>query len=269
MSSETQAWSGLERLVRRDRVIISLALGAITLLAWVYLFHMAAEMNLAASEAARHAAMGMMMDMRAWSASNIVMLLVMWSVMMVGMMLPSAAPVMLLVVGTYRRRGWQHSRLATISFLFGYLAAWTGFSLLATLSQTALHHAALLSSAMSANSPRLAGGIFLVAGLYQWAPWKQSCLTHCQSPLQFLTQHWREGTWGAFRMGLHHGLFCVGCCWALMLLLFAAGVMNLIWVAAIAAFVLIEKLLPRAPILGRAAGVLMCAWGVYLLTRDS
>jgi len=128
--------------------------------------------------------------------------------------------------------------------------------------------AALLSDAMTAESPLLAGGIFLLAGLYQWAPWKRSCLTHCHSPLQFLTAHWREGIGGAFRMGMYHGIFCVGCCWALMLLLFAAGVMNLWWVAALSVFVLVEKLLPRVSYLSRIAGVLLAAWGAYLLINN-
>jgi predicted metal-binding membrane protein len=189
----------------------------------------------------------------------------MWSVMMVGMMLPSAAPVILLVVGAYRRRGGRGAQLCTIAFTVGYLAAWTGFSAAAALAQTALHAAALLSGAMASKSAVLAGGIFVVAGAYQWAPWKYACLSHCRSPLHFLSQEWREGALGAFRMGLRHGVFCVGCCWALMVILFAAGVMNLLWVAAIAAFVLVEKLLPGGPLVGRATGALLIAWGTYLM----
>jgi predicted metal-binding membrane protein len=122
---------------------------------------------------------------------------------------------------------------------------------------------------MAAQSAALAGGIFLLAGLYQWTPLKNACLSHCQSPLAFLTKEWREGAWGAFVMGLRHGLFCVGCCWALMALLFAAGVMNLLWVAAIAIFVLAEKLLPRGLLLGRASGALLVAWGVFLIVRGN
>lgn len=125
----------------------------------------------------------------------------------------------------------------------------------------------MLSEYMAAKSPWLSGSFFLMAGLYQWLPWKAACLHHCQSPLQFLSAHWQEGIFGGFRMGLHHGLFCVSCCWALMLLLFAAGVMNLFWVAAIAAFVLIEKITPRSLALSRAAGILLCGWGLYLFSQ--
>jgi predicted metal-binding membrane protein len=266
MATAIQTLSPIERLVRRDRLVIGCALAIITLLAWIYLIRMAASMQGAADEAAMHAAMGMTMD-SPWALADIWMLFVMWSVMMAGMMLPSAAPVIMLVVGTYRRRGGSSARVAAVFFIVGYLAAWTGFSALATLLQTYLHQISLLSGYMRANSLWLAGGIFLVAGIYQWLPWKAACLSHCQSPIQFLSAHWREGTGGGFRMGLHHGLFCVGCCWALMLLLFAAGVMNLLWVAAIAAFVLAEKILPRSEWIGRAAGILMIVWGGYLLTR--
>jgi predicted metal-binding membrane protein len=256
----------IERLVRRDRLITLFALSLITLLAWLYLVRMAGGMQTAANEAEMHAAMGMT-DMAAWSWRDSIALFVMWAVMMAGMMLPSAAPVILMVLAVYRRRGGQHARVSTAAFATGYLAAWTGFSAVAALAQTALHRAALMSSAMSSKSTVLTGGIFLLAGVYQWLPFKNACLSHCRSPLQFLSQEWREGAAGALRMGLRHGLFCVACCWALMALLFAAGVMNLLWVAAIAAFVLVEKLLPQGLWVGRLTGVLLTAWGVYLLSH--
>ena len=262
----TRVSSPVERLLRRDRLIVCLALAAVTLLAWLYLGRMAAGMRAAASEADMHAAMGMT-EMAAWSTADVVALFLMWTVMMAGMMLPSAAPVILLVIGTYRRRGGRHARTATAAFAGGYLAAWTGFSLVAALAQAALHAAALMSSGMATRSSLLTGAIFLGAGAYQWAPLKRACLTRCRSPLQFLSEEWREGLAGAFRLGLRHGLFCVGCCWGLMALLFAAGVMNLLWVAAIGAFVLAEKVLPRGPLIGRLAGIASLAWGTYLLIR--
>jgi predicted metal-binding membrane protein len=151
----------------------------------------------------------------------------------------------------------------------GYLVAWTAFSGVAALAQAALHAAALMSSAMVSQSAMLAGGIFIVAGAYQWMPLKNACLAHCRSPLHFLAREWREGAAGGFLMGLRHGLFCVGCCWALMTLLFAAGVMNLLWVAAITAFVLVEKLLPPGRLVGRIAGTLLMCWGVFLLARGA
>ncbi|MBI4463683.1 MAG: DUF2182 domain-containing protein [Acidobacteria bacterium] len=264
MAITTPELTTIERLVRRDRLITSLGLGLVTLLAWIYLAQMAQGMAAASSEAEMHAAMGMV-DTVNWGWGETVALFVMWAVMMAGMMLPSAAPIILMVVTVYRRRGGQQAGRGTAAFAGGYLAAWTGFSALAALVQTGLHAATLLSSAMASESAMLAGGIFFVAGIYQWLPFKNACLSHCRSPLQFLSQEWREGTGGAFLMGFRHGLFCLGCCWALMTLLFAAGVMNLLWVAAITAFVLAEKLLPRGLMFGRIAGVLLIAWGLHLL----
>jgi predicted metal-binding membrane protein len=243
----------LERLIRRDRVVIVLGLAGITLLAWIYLVRMASGMHAAAMDAEMHAAMGMP-GMRTWGATDLLMLFLMWDVMMIGMMVPSAAPCMLLVVGTYRRRG-PGARGMTTAFVTGYLAAWTVFSAAAALMQAALHQATLLSPGMASRSPVLAGGIFLIAGAYQWLPLKNACLTRCRSPLDFLGREWREGPAGALSMGLRHGLFCVGCCWALMTLLFVAGVMNLVWVAAIAGFVLVEKLMRHGAAAGRVAGI--------------
>ena len=254
----------LERAVRQDRALVLLGLVAITLLSWLYLVRMADMMNAAAGDKAMHAAMGMP-EMAAWGAAELVMLFVMWAVMMVAMMLPSAAPMILLVVGTYRRRG-DRARFLTAAFASGYVVAWTVFSAAAALAQLALHRAALLSAEMVANSAIIGGAILVFAGVYQWLPLKAACLTHCRSPLAFLGAHWREGAGGALEMGLRHGLFCVGCCWALMLLLFAAGVMNLFWVAAITIFVLLEKLTPRGQAVSRAAGVALVAWGGWVLT---
>ena len=265
MEPEVDALTQLERIVRRDRLVVAFALAVVTMFAWVYLFRMAAGMRAAATEAEMHAAMGMT-GMNAWSAGDAVALFVMWAVMMAGMMLPSAAPMILLVAATHRRQGGQSAQMRTASFAGGYLVAWTEFSLAAAMAQTVLHEAAIMSPAMVTQSRLISGGIFLAAGVYQWMPFKHACLTHCRSPLQFVSEHWREGISGAFTLGLRHGLFCIGCCWMLMLLLFAAGVMNLAWVAALGALVLVEKLLRHGPLVARLSGVLFVAWGLYLVT---
>lgn len=259
--------SALERAVRKDRVIVAAGLAAITLVAWGYLLRMAVMMNAAATEADMHIAMGMT-DQRAWSAADFAVLFSMWTIMMAGMMLPSAAPVILLVTGTYRRRG-DRSQLLSVPFIAGYLIAWTAFSVLAALTQVILHRTLLLSPSMVSSSALLGGAILIIAGAYQWLPLKQACLSHCRSPLGFLTSEWREGVMGALTMGLRHGVFCVGCCWALMAVLFAVGVMNVLWVAVIAIFVLIEKLAPHGARVGRLAGIALVVWGAWVLAAGA
>lgn len=265
MESSISTPSAFERVIRQDRLIVLAGLAVITLLSWIYLVSMASSMNAAAVDAAMHAAMGMP-EMADWGMAELVMLFLMWTVMMVAMMLPSAGPVVLLVLGTCRRRG-RSARPLSVAFASGYLTAWTVFSLVAAVIQLFLHRVAVLSPAMATRSAVAGGAILLVAGAYQWLPLKNTCLVHCRSPLAFIASEWRDGAGGAFTMGLRHGLYCVGCCWALMLLLFAAGVMNLIWVAAIALFVLLEKVAPRGVLLGRAAGVLLMLWGAWILMR--
>ena len=250
-----------------DRLATVAALLAATLLCWFYLYRMTAGMSAIAAEHDMHAAMGMP-DMAAWGVTELLGLLLMWIVMMAGMMLPSATPIIILVMNTYKRRGGRDARWSTLAFVSGYLVAWTGFSFAAAALQAILHRMALMSPAMVSQSAIVAGAIFLVAGVYQWMPLKAACLTHCRSPFHFLAHEWREGPAGGFMMGLRHGLFCVGCCWALMLLLFAVGVMNLVWVAAIAAFVLVEKLMRGGMLFSRAAGATSVLWGTYLLTRS-
>jgi predicted metal-binding membrane protein len=152
-------------------------------------------------------------------------------------------------------------------FLLGYLAVWTAFSAIATFAQWGLHKAALLSPAMAATSPVLNGGLLIAAGIFQWTPLKLACLKGCRSPLSFLMSEWREGASGAFVMGLRHGTYCVGCCWVLMALLFVAGVMNLLWVAVIALFVMAEKMLPKGELIARVSGVALILAGVAMAAR--
>jgi predicted metal-binding membrane protein len=260
---QSPTWA-VERAIRRERVLVILGLVATTALAWIYLLREAGTMAAMAQESQMHAAMGMA-DMAAWGGSQWVGLFVMWAVMMGAMMLPSASPVILLVLGVYRRRQDPQARVAAIAFGVGYLLAWTAFSAAAASVQVLLHRAALLANDMRVGSGALAGAVLVVAGVYQWLPIKAACLTHCHSPLGYLSQHWREGPLGGISMGLRQGLFCVGCCWLLMTLLFVVGVMNLYWVAALTVFVLIEKLVRGGTMLGRAAGTAAAAWGLYLL----
>jgi predicted metal-binding membrane protein len=248
----------LEAALRRDRLIVTGGLLALTALAWVYIARMAVGMP------AHH---GMaMLQARPWDVGETVGLALMWIVMMIAMMIPSVAPVILLFAGVSRRRRTQGVLAAPVSvFTLGYLLAWTGYAVLAALTQSALHSAALLSPAMASASPALGGTILMLAGVYQWLPVKGACLSHCRSPLGFFSAEWREGVSGALWMGFRHGSYCVGCCWALMALLFVAGVMNLVWVAAIAGFVLAEKVVPNGRLLGRITGAALAGCGLWVL----
>ncbi len=200
-----------------------------------------------------------------WSAMDLALLFVMWLVMMVAMMVPSATPMLLMFATIARqRRARQQPAIPTGIFLSGYLLVWAGYSAIATFAQWALHSAALLSPMMVTTSTRLGGGLLIVAGLFQFTPLKSLCLSRCRSTLGFLTAEWREGLRGALIMGVKHGGYCVTCCWSLMALLFVAGVMNLLWVVAIAVFVLLEKLTPSGKLLSRAAGVVFIAAGFWM-----
>lgn len=202
-----------------------------------------------------------------WDAGYLLLIFLMWTVMMVAMMLPSALPTILIFHQAVRndpKVGSPSWRM--FAFVAGYILAWSGFSVAATLLQWGLAEAALLSPMMVSASPWLGGGLLIVAGVYQWTPIKHACLRHCRSPLAFLMEHWQPGMPGALRLGLRHGLYCVGCCWALMLLLFVGGVMSLLWIGAITAFVLIEKLAPYGAQGGRLSGLALVIAGVWVLT---
>jgi predicted metal-binding membrane protein len=248
-------------VVSRDRIIVLCGLAIITALSWAYVSSLASDMY--------NMDMGMEMatpQMQAWEVTDFALTFVMWTVMMVAMMTPSAAPMILMFAGINRRRQKQQvSYVPTSVFLLGYLVVWAAFSVLATAAQWGLHAVSLLSPMLVSTSPALGGILLLIAGVYQWTPLKHACLSKCRSPLGFVLNEWREGRWGALLMGLKHGGYCTGCCWSLMALLFVAGVMNLLWVAAIAGFILLEKAAPAGQGMGRAAGVLMVAGGVVLL----
>ena len=206
------------------------------------------------------------LKMRPWSVVDGLLMFVMWAIMMIAMMLPSAAPMILIFARVNaKQRDKGNAYIPTAIFTAGYLVVWSVFSLLATGVQWGLQNAALLSSEMVSTSVYLGGTLFVAAGIYQWTPLKQACLKHCRSPLEFVLHHWRPGTAGAFRMGLGHGAFCLGCCWSVMALLFVGGVMNLIWVAIIAIFVALENIFPNGHWVGRITGLAMIAAGGYLI----
>lgn len=253
------AGSIIEAALRRDRVVVISALAAVVVLAWGYL--------LAGAGMGVHEMDGMLMARHpSWTPGYVAVVLLMWAVMMAAMMLPSAAPMILLFGTIARRRQAAGATPAdTGAFGIGYVVVWTAFSLAAVLLQFGLDRASLLSPTMNTTSEALAGVVLIGAGIYQWTPLKQACLRRCRSPLDFLMTEWREGRRGAFVMGLRHGEYCLGCCWVLMLLLFVGGIMNMAWIAGIAVFVLIEKLAPTGHWIGQAAGVVLVLWGAAAL----
>jgi predicted metal-binding membrane protein len=258
-----RAASGLEATLRRDRRVVAASLLLVVALAWLYLWRDAAMMS--------HMGMPDMPTssmLRGWAAGPLAVTFAMWTVMMVGMMLPSAAPTILLYAAMVRKNGERGTVLPGVwVFTSGYLAVWTTFSLLATLLQVALEQASLLTPMMASASKVMSATVLIAAGIYQWLPVKQACLRNCRNPLQFFVARWRRGVSGAFRMGAESGAYCVGCCWVLMLLLFVAGVMNLLWVALIAGFVLVEKLLPAGRLTSGLAGVALTLSGLALLIK--
>lgn len=229
------------------------SIAAVTALAWLYLVVIAGMTSMAD-----------MARLRPWTGAEAVMMFIMWAVMMVGMMLPSATP-MVLLYARVCRKSLDMAAPDTGAFVMGYVAVWTLFSAAATALQWGLEQAALLSPTMTSASPFFAGMVLVLAGLYQWTPAKQACLSRCRSPVEFLSTHWRPGAGGAFAMGLRHGAFCVGCCWALMALLFVGGVMNLLWVALITVFVLLEKVVPFGHGVGKTAGALLALAGLAVI----
>lgn len=251
----------------RDRVLIGACAIAVAALAWAYLVHLADGMMPAMPSGGTMADMGMAMA-APWTLAEFAFLFWMWAVMMVGMMAPSVTPAMLLFAGAQARRAGGQVRLAVPMFALGYAIVWLGFSACAALAQWALHDASLLSTQMAASSQRVGGAILCAVGIYQWLPIKTACLVRCRSPLAFLLAHWREGRAGALRMGLRHGAWCLGCCVALMAALFVVGVMNLVAVAALALFVLVEKIGPAGVAIARIGGVLLIAAGVAMLARS-
>jgi predicted metal-binding membrane protein len=203
-----------------------------------------------------------------WTAAHFAFMAAMWVVMMIGMMTPSIAPMVLLYVGLARHSSVRGHAFAPPGwFMAGYLLAWAGFSVAATLLQWLLEWRAIVAPMMAGTSRQLAGALLLATGVYQWLPIKQSCLSQCRAPLSFVQRHggFQSSVRGSLRLGLLHGAYCIGCCWVLMTLLFAFGVMNFYWIAGLMGYVLLEKLMPRGRLVSRAAGFVMASAGIAYL----
>jgi predicted metal-binding membrane protein len=226
----------------RDLFLIFSALGSTIFIAWGYLFTLSEKMSSMDMSSINVAGM---VGMHTWRGDDFIRMFAMWVVMMIGMMIPTAMRAVLIFGAVVNRAARPGSPVAlTYWFVTGYVFIWAIFSLGATGFQWALDQEGLLSPMMVVASPNLGAGLLIAAGLYQFTPWKNTCLRHCQSPIMFIARRYRAGRFSALRLGAHHGAYCLGCCWVLMGLLFLGGVMNLIWIAAIAGFVLLEKLLP-------------------------
>ena len=251
----------IELLARRDRIIVLASLVLLVILAWAYTVVMA----LHGSQAHQHGGMALA-AWRPWTATEAAFMLLMWIVMMAAMMVPSAAPMLLAFARISRARAQASAPISySGAFLLGYLTLWAAFGLFATATQGLLHAATLLSPAMASVNPIFSSAVLIAAGIYQFTPIKDACLAKCRMPLGFLLSEWRDGSGGAFVMGLRHGLYCVGCCWLVMALLFVAGVMNLVWIALLALVVLAEKALPYGRWVSRVLGLAAIVWGALLL----
>ena len=243
----------MDKVLTRDRLVILAALAAVVALAWAYLAYIVLAQPAMDMDAIAMAAM----PPPVWNIRYFAATLAMWMVMMVGMMLPTAAPTVLLFDALQMHGDpGRRDRRATASFAAGYVLAWGAFSIAATTAQWALSKAMLLSPMMT-GSYVFTASLLVIAGAYQFSRWKTACLSQCRSPAEFLVRHRRSGPLGPLLIGLQHGIQCIGCCWALMALLFVFGVMNLIWVAALAVFVFVEKLTPAGALVGRVGGFLM------------
>ena len=264
----------IEAALRRDRAIVAAALIILTALTWAYVWRLAADMDMGDMDTFGFriipAGMGLMMPATApWNTVELAFVFAMWAGMMIGMMTPSATPMLI-----YARVGRQAARqgtplAASAYFAAGYLLSWIGFALVATSAQWALERAALLTPMMAGASDMFSGTVLIAAGVYQWTPLKDACLRQCQSPLLFIQRHggFRSDASGALALGARHGAYCIGCCWALMALLFVGGVMNVLWIAAIAILVLAEKVIPAGRVISRIAGAGLFAGGAWVLVQ--
>jgi predicted metal-binding membrane protein len=279
--------TALERALNCDRVIVAAALGLVLLTSWIYVlsgagmdvsaFAMSSvDMALGRSDPSQSGtgdkigamsnAMSRMAMPVAWTVDYALLMFFMWWIMMIAMMLPSAAPMVLLYAKIARSPSAGINVSAapwnTALFTLGYLLCWAAFSVAAVALQRAFESLGILSPMMlNSTNALFAGGILVLAGLYQMTPLKKACLEHCRSPIAFLSQNWRDGSGGALVMGLQHGVYCLGCCWGLMAILFFGGIMNLYWIIGLAVIVFLEKLLPAGPRLGQVTGALLLAWG--------
>jgi predicted metal-binding membrane protein len=249
----------LENIVQRDRLVLLSGLIGISAIAWVYTIVLS-------SDAGHGAHLELLAEPRAWTGTDFALTFVMWTVMMMAMMLPTAAPMVLSLGKISRGQSVSISPVAPATgFLLGYAIVWTVFSGVAAAAQWGFHQAAWTSMTGESTNRIFAGAVLLAAGGFQFTRLKDACLQRCRSPLWFLMTHWRPGSAGGVKMGIAHGRFCVGCCWALMALMFVVGSMNLLWTAGLALFMLAEKALPAGRAVGRIAGAGLVVWGAGLL----
>jgi predicted metal-binding membrane protein len=261
-------------VLRRDRTIVILALTLLSALAWSYMLWLSAGMTMGGMDMTglRIIPSGTALMVPAeqpWRGVEFVFVFAMWTVMMVGMMAPSAAP-MVLIYARIGRQTEPHEApfTATVWFAFGYFLVWTAFALLATLMHWAFERTALLDYAMAGTSNIVGGLLLVAAGSYQWTRVEDLCLVQCQKPFAFLMRNggFRSGASGSLMLGLRHGAYCVGCCWALMAVLLMAGVMSPLWIAVLALLILLEKVTPFGRRIASVAGMVLVAAGAWTLS---
>jgi len=258
--------TNLEQVLRRVRRLVAIGLLLVTVMCWAWILA-GAGMGMSGLEMTRHSMMGMdMMPAPTWTPGYLLLMFFMWWIMMIAMMLPSATPVILLATALNRRSEASIKPFGSAAaFTSGYLLAWAGFSMLAVAAQWALQNTGLISGMLRSSSPYLSAMVLIAAGAWQFTSLKQTCLRYCRGPVEFLTAHRPKGNSGALMTGAHHGLYCLGCCWFLMALLFVGGVMNLLWIAGLAIYVWVEKVMPSGETVSRVMGYLLIGWGLGIL----
>ena len=252
--------TAVRQRIGRDHAVVLTSLALVAALGWLALARMSGDM------AGPEAAVAVMTRPQSLPAPGFGMLLAMWATMMAAMMAPATAPSLSAYLALARRRHpAQNAGPAATGFFVGYMAAWLGYAVLGAAAQWVLGRMALLSPMGASANAYLSAGMLIAAGLYQLTPLKRACITRCRSPLLQLMNNWRDGAGGALRLGFGQGSYCVGCCWALMALLFVVGTMNLAWMAIVTVFVLAEKLVPARWHLDTVAGLALLAWAGWLL----
>jgi predicted metal-binding membrane protein len=260
-------------VLRRDRIVVVLALTLLTALAWSYLLWLSADMSMGGMDMSGFrmtpSGIGLMIPAHMpWRAMEFAFVFAMWTVMMVGMMTPSAVPMILMYARVGRQVEPSTPLAPTVWFSIGYFTVWIAFALLATLVQWAFERTGLLDYAMASTDNIVGGLLFIAAGSYQWTRLKEKCLAECQTPFAFLIRHggFRSDASGGAMLGLHHGAYCVGCCWALMTLLLVGGMMNLVWIIFLALIILLEKVTPYGRQIALVAGTILVVAGAWLLS---
>lgn len=254
----------LVSVLKKDRIIVLIALFILSVLSWLYIIYLYNQMYPMNMDALFFA----MPMTPQWSRTDFVLLFLMWFVMMIAMMTPSVTPLVIIFTLINRKRQQQQNPYISSGYLLsGYFLIWAAFSLFATLLQWLLQRASLLNPEMITTSKVLGGIILIAAGIFQFTPLKNTCLSNCRSPIGFIHQHWKDGKGGAIRMGIQNGVYCLGCCWILMILLFVSGIMNILWIAIISLFVLIEKFLSSVKVISFIVGIALIAYGIIVLLQ--